>query len=91
MSHALNVPDELYSKFAEYAAERGQTADELLLAYMRGLVEISQSGRASEAIVITEDPLAPFIGAFTFGVGDLAENHDQYLAQSPADSRDANQ
>ena len=72
MSHVLNVPDDLYSKFAEYAARYGQTVDELLLAYMRGLVEISQSGRASETTVSAEDPLAPFISAFTFGVGDLS-------------------
>jgi hypothetical protein len=35
MSHVFQVPDDLYERLAAYAAERGQTADELLLAYVK--------------------------------------------------------
>jgi hypothetical protein len=35
-----------------------------------------------------EDPIAEFIGAFSFGVGDLAERHDHYLAAEAMDPHD---
>lgn len=34
------------------------------------------------------DPLAAFIGAFEFDVPDLAERHENYLAQAYAESHD---
>ncbi len=37
------------------------------------------------------DPIAPFIGAFHSGVPDLAERHDEYLAQSYADTHNDEQ
>lgn len=91
MSYVFQVPDDLYKELAEYASERGQTVDELLLAYVRQAIDHERNRETGTADEGALDPLAPFIGAFTFGVGDLAENHDQYLAQSYMDSADTDE
>jgi len=36
MSHVFQVPDDLYSEVAAYAAQRGQTPDALLMALVTG-------------------------------------------------------
>ncbi len=88
VSHVLHVPDELYERLVTAAAQRGQTADELLLAYIEEVARQAPDNTTAIQRVATEDPLAPFIGAFVFGVGDLAEHHDHYLAQAYADEHD---
>lgn len=82
MSQALYMPDELYQRLVEVARARGQSPDELLRALLSEVIESENNvaiqppnGQDSPG-----DPLAPFIGAFHFGVGDLAARHDAYLA-----------
>jgi len=36
MSHAFQVPDDIYTEIAAYAAQRGQTPDALLIALVTG-------------------------------------------------------
>ena len=36
MSHVFQIPDDLYSEVAAYAAQRGQTPDALLMALVTG-------------------------------------------------------
>ena len=40
MSHIFQVPDEIYTEIAAYAARRGQTPDALLMALLTGGVEL---------------------------------------------------
>lgn len=87
MSQALYVPDDLYRRLVEVARARGQSAEDLLRAILTDAIEhenrenvlTTQSSHGQEP---PEDPLAPFIGAFHFGVGDLAAHHDTYLANA---------
>ena len=85
MSHIFQLPDELYERLQAYAARRGKTVDELLLAYAEEIARQPEGSESGTQSVSEVDPLAPFIGAFKFGVGDLAEHHDRYLAQAYAD------
>jgi hypothetical protein len=85
MSYTFQVPDELYERLEEYAARRGQTPDELLLAYIEEIARQAEGGQPGQQSVVGEDPLLPFVGAFVFGVRDLAEHHDHYLAQAYVD------
>ena len=88
MRHTLEVPDALYETL-ELLARRGQTPEDLLLAALRQLVQgDAQTGPRRDQSP-APDPIAPFIGAFTFGIGDLAERHDTYLAEELGDRRDA--
>lgn len=84
MSQALYVPDELYQQLVEVARARGQSADDLLRAILTDMIEREniEAAQPSSDQEPVEDPLAPFIGAFHFGVGDLAVRHDAYLAQA---------
>lgn len=86
MSQALYVPDDLYQQLVEVARARGQSAEEMLRAILAEGIERENvvAAQSSEAQEPLEDPLAPFIGAFHFGVGDLAARHDAYLAVEQA-------
>ena len=88
MSHVFQVPDDIYAEIAAYAAQRGQTPDDLLIALLTGSVELlkrveAMPSTSEVAYNPAYDPLAPFIGAFDSGGGDgWIERHDMYLAGS---------
>jgi hypothetical protein len=81
MSRALYLPDDLYQRLVEVAHGRGQSADDLLRAILTDAIVHENAGTAQlpDEHEPREDPLAQFIGAFHFGVGDLAARHDAYL------------
>lgn len=83
MSQALYLPDDLYQRLVEAARRRGQSADDLLRAILTDVIDRENAGDAQspKKPEPQEDSLAQFIGAFHFGVGDLASCHDTYLAQ----------
>ena len=91
MSHTVQVPDELYDKLASYARDQGTTPDDMLIAWAGEIVrrEEQRQARQEESEDVISDPIAPFIGAFTFGVGDLAEQHDSYLSESYANTHES--
>lgn len=84
MSHTVEVPEKLFREVAARAQRTGQAPEELLLA----LVEDGMRREADASTPISpedapiNDPIAPFIGAFEFGRGDVAERHDYYLSRS---------
>lgn len=84
MSQALYVPDDLYQQLVEVARARGQSAEEMLREIVTDAIEreIVVPARSTVGNEPEEDPLAPFIGAFHFGVGDLAARHDAYLTEA---------
>jgi hypothetical protein len=47
------------------------------------LAELIRQGvdRILEEVPVEEDPLWKIVGLFDSGLGDLAENHDKYLAE----------
>jgi hypothetical protein len=86
MSHVFQVPDDIYTEIAAYAAQRGQTPDALLMALVTGGVELlkrveSTASTQSSQYDPARDPLAPFIGAFDSGEdAGWIEQHDTYFA-----------
>jgi len=88
MSHVFQVPDDIYTEIAAYAAQRGQTPDDLLIALLTGSVELLKRVEATPSVPEVaydpaHDPLAPFIGAFdSGGDDDWIERHDMYLAEN---------
>jgi hypothetical protein len=89
MSHVFRIPDDIYTKIATYAAQRGQTPDALLLTLVTEGMELLKRGQlpasAYERHEVTydpkRDPLAPFIGMFDSGGDDSGwiERHDEYF------------
>lgn len=77
MRHTVEAPEALYRKIAARAQRTGQAPEDLLLA----LVEDATRREAEErALPLPEgapaaDPIAPFIGSFEFGTGDVAKRH----------------
>ena len=84
MSYVFQVPDEIYTEIASYAAQRGQTPDSLLLELVtKGLEHLKHAEPMRKAAYDpTHDPLAPFIGTFDSGEDDAGwiERHDTYFA-----------
>src|SRR5260370_41795605 len=74
MSHVFQVPDDLYSEVAAYAAQRGQTPHALLIALVTGGVDLL---KRVESTVPTHagrddpppDSLAPSTRAFAYRRG----------------------
>lgn len=90
MSHVFQVPDEIYNEVVAYAAQRGQTPDALLVALVRGGVELLRQVESTATSKSEQkapydpahDPLAPFIGAFDSGEDPgWIERHDEYFAR----------
>jgi len=88
MSHGFHVPDKIYAEIASFAAQRGQTPDALLMALVRGGVELLKQVDATASPYEAPndqlyDPLTPFIGAFDSGDDPgWVEQHDKYFARA---------
>ena len=96
MEHSLVIPEKLYVDFAAYALGQGKTPDQALLDLVREAVEHQEQVETTKQAqanneVEQPDPIAAFIGAFTFDSSDVAEQHDQYLAEAYADTHEHEQ
>jgi len=82
MSHVFQVPDEIYTEIAAYAAQRGQTPDAVLIELVtEGVEHLKQVESTEPQQKALYDPLAPFIGAFDSGDDSgWIERHDAYFA-----------
>jgi len=82
MSYVFQVPDEIYTEIASYAAQRGQTPDALLIELVtEGVEQLKQEESTAPLYDAAHDPLTPFIGAFDSGDDDPGwiERHDVYF------------
>jgi len=96
MSHAFQIPDDLYTKLAMYAAQRNQTPENLFLAWAREVTQKQEESRTSvpsepknvdqsEQDKSEEDlqsPLFQIAGMFAINDPGWADKHDQYLAEA---------
>lgn len=89
MSHNLQIPDNIYAEVASFAAQHGQTPDNLLLSLLLDGVESLKHGETPTSLRAIRpddipDPLASFIGAFDSGEDDPGwiERHDEFFADS---------
>lgn len=81
MSHAIQLPDDLYQKLASVAARQSETPEQVLATWVRLFVSgdsTTAGGHFTERGTLATDPLAPFIGAFTSGSeAGWIERHDE--------------
>ena len=70
----LEAPEEVFKLLVKTAEHTGQTPEELAAQW---LVDAARR--------MEEDPMEKFIGAFSSGGGDWADQHDKYLGQTQAD------
>jgi hypothetical protein len=68
----LNVPEELYRTLVQRAEEVGQKPEYLAVQLLTSATEPGG-----------DDPLEPFIGAFSSEGSDWADRHDVYLGKPP--------
>lgn len=73
MEHSLHlvVPEDLYRSLLRSAQLTGRAPE---------AVAVELLPAASQATL--SDPLEPFIGAFTSGIPDVADEHDRYLGEA---------
>ena len=72
MGHTFQLPDDIYSEIANYAAQHGQTPDALLTELVKeGVEQLKHTDKMAAIRKINydpaHDPLAPFIGAMDSG------------------------
>jgi hypothetical protein len=81
MGHVFQIPDDIYTELATYAAQHGQTPNGLLITLLKQTDSMVAVHNVSYNPAL--DPLAPFIGAFDSGNDDPGwiERHDEYFAR----------
>jgi hypothetical protein len=100
MSHVFQIPDDLYEKLAAYAAQREQTPETLLLAWVSEIMRrleasktsdydhMNQANRVERTVrekELSESPLFQIAGIFAIGDPGWADRHDEYLAEGYID------
>ncbi len=68
----LNMPEELYRSLVQRAKKVGQEPESLAVQLLTTATEPDAN-----------DPLEPFIGAFSSQGSDWADRHDTYLGKPP--------
>ena len=70
----LDVPEDVYQSLRKQAEQTGQPPEALAVELL-----------ATATQHLVEDPLEPFIGAFSSHASDWADHHDVYLGKSVRD------
>lgn len=73
MTHSITVkiPDKTYRTLAEKALKKGKEIEEVAAE------RLSEDWPEDDV-----DPLDSYLGAFGSGLGDVAQNHDQYIGDN---------
>lgn len=96
MSHVFQIPDDLYTKLAMYAAQRNQTPENLFLAWVREVAQKQEESVTSGTLEPKnvhqpeqdqherdlQSPLFQIAGMFAINEPGWADKHDQYLAEA---------
>lgn len=104
MSHVFQLSDEQYAKLVAYAAQRKQTPETLFQTW---LSEVTHNVEAFTSSSRTErlgrggqqgweeeplnSPLSQILGIFSIDAPDLADKHDEYLAEAYMENHADNQ
>lgn len=94
MSHTIELPDELYRAIERYAAQRGETAEAVIVAWAESLatpsspplLEQAPEGMSGYVYDPAEDPLAEFLGAGELTAPDAIRRHDEAIAAEALDA-----
>lgn len=82
MSHAINLPDELYDQIAEVARREGTRPEEIAEQWLRDAIERSLDTPSAQEYDPARDPLMGLAGIISSGDPGWPERHDEYLAQA---------
>jgi hypothetical protein len=86
MSHVFQIPDDLYTKLATYAAQHNQTPETLFLAWAREVTQKQEkaitSGTSGPKEEDVQRPLFQIAGMFALNEPGWADKHDHYLAEA---------
>jgi hypothetical protein len=92
MAHTVELPDDLYRAIERYAAERGETAEALILAWAQSLTNPashpSPTQTAEPMYDPADDPLAEFLGTVELIEPDAVRRHDEVIADEALDAHD---
>ena len=84
MSHTLSLPDEVYQLIKDYAAARGQSAEEVVVAWASSIA--GKSRQPTEAVYNpADDPLAEFLGTGELTDPEAIRHHDAVFAEEGTD------
>ncbi len=90
MSHTIELPDELYRTIEHYAAQRGETAEAVILHWAQTLTNPSAQPLPEDMTGYVydpaEDPLAEFLGAGELTAPDAIRRHDEAIAAESLDA-----
>ena len=82
MSHAINVPDELFEQIAEVARRKGSQPETIAEQWLRAAIQQSVQATSREEYDSSTDPLMRLAGIIRSGDPTWGERHDEYLAQA---------
>lgn len=88
MSHAINLPDELFEQIAEVARREGSQPETIAEQWLRAAVQQSAEARSGNAYDPSRDPLMRLAGIISSGDPSWGERHDEYLAQAYQDAHE---
>ncbi|HLY30724.1 MAG TPA: hypothetical protein VKQ36_06825 [Ktedonobacterales bacterium] len=90
MNHAIQLPEELYSEIASYAAQRHEPPETVVTALL-----IQAIGQAKNAIPEktgeydpAKDPLMRLAGSIASGAPSWGDRHNDYLAGAIEDTHE---
>ena len=80
MSHSVEVPDDLYRKIAQYAAEHHEEPEALIVSWVADAVRRAESPDSSQVSGLSPDePLALLAGIINVPDADAGDHHDMYF------------
>lgn len=85
MTHALQLPDEVYAQLEAYAASRGVTAQDVVAAWVNQTHGSSAPAELPYGYDPANDPLAEFLGTGELKDPLAIQRHDEAFADTDAE------
>jgi hypothetical protein len=82
MSHAINLPDDLFEQIEEIARQQGSKPEAIAQQWLRAAILRSNEAPRDHEYDPSRDPLMRLAGSISSGDPSWGERHDEYLAQA---------
>ena len=90
MSHAIELPDDLYLAVAEYAAQHGLTPEEVIRVWATAAGQENAIVSPARIDDVAFDPWAGLRSTTELVSADSLDRHDTYLAQEALGNHESN-
>lgn len=88
MGRTVDLPEALYCKVAEYAAERHQEPDALILSWIADAMRRAESHSPSVPVdLVPDEPLSLLAGIINLPDADAGDDHDMYFGAEDNDAK----